>query len=517
MKRHSELIQIAKQGLTIIKSEPGILEGVVYASANRRTVGRLVYTTHIPCNGFEEPKSDEDLGICVEVWFTKNGKRYVGMGHEPSDISLNAVRQALVKAKRDAVSDKDFHGFFRPEKDRISNPRKISFHDQRLFSLSNSAEAKLLSRIAWETIRGAVAELTVYARKRHASPEQLAFVLNGDNFIIREQMALATTNGIVESECSTIVLSFLTAMFEKEQSKGSSWGAQATLKGFSPIKIGQQAVRSAISGIGGVGIPGGKYPVIFGPQAVAELLGSLLLPHVTLSLVDFGASLYSGQYGKQVASSLLSLLDDATIPQGAGSKRISCEGAPTRRKVLLDKGILIGYLSDSRTTNKLLGRVKEATRKLGVDPSSIKDAISPENGFRFSEGGGRVAGVPVGIHATNLVVDSPTLISQAQLLRKVGNGLYIGRLWYTYPVGGYATGIISGTAIADSYLVRDGKLATPILPNTLRLEDNLQAMVRRIIGIAKPQVPTILWASDQITYAPWVAMDAVNFVCIGSE
>ncbi len=517
MKRHSELRQIAKQGLGIIKSEPRILEGVVYASANRRSVGRLVYTTHIPCNGFEEPKSDEDLGICVEIWFTKNGKRYIGMGHEPSDISLEAIRQALAKAKRDAVADRDFHGFFRPVKDRISNPRKTSFHDERLFSLSDSAEARLLSGIAWETIRGAVTELTLYARKRHASPEQLAFVLNGDNFIIREQMALATTNGIVESECSTIVLSFLTAMFEKEKSKGSSWKAQATLKRFSPFKIGQQAVRSAISGIGGVRVPEGNYPVIFGPQAVAELFGSLLLPHFTLSLVDFGASLYTGQYGKQVTSSLLSLYDDATIPLGAGSKRITCEGAPTQKKVLLDRGVLVGYLSDSRTRNKILARAKEATRKLGIDPSAIKQAISPQNGFRFAEGGGRVAGLPVGFHATNLVIDSPTLLSQRQLLKKVDRGLYIGRLWYTYPVGGYSTGIISGTVIADSYLIRGGKLVKPLLLNTLRLEDNLREMMQNIIGIAKPQVPTILWASDEIAYAPWVAIDNVNFTSISAN
>jgi PmbA protein len=151
---------------------------------------------------------------------------------------------------------------------------------------------------------------------------------------------------------------------------------------------------------------------------------------------------------------------------------------------------------------------------LGADPHEIRHAISPRNGFRFSEGGGRIAAVPTGIHATNLVVESHHPMSDGDLLRSIGNGLYIGRLWYTYPVGGIASGIISGTVIADSYVIRDGQLAEPILPNSLRLEDNLGGMVRNIVGIGGNQIPTILWASDEVTHAPWVGMSGVRFLSI---
>ena len=74
------------------------------------------------------------------------------------------------------------------------------------------------------------------------------------------------------------------------------------------------------------------------------------------------------------------------------------------------------------------------------------------------------------------------------------------------------SGIISGTVIADSYVIRDGKLAEPILPNSLRLEDNIGGMIQRIIGIGNNQIPTILWASDEITHAPWMAMEQVKFL-----
>ncbi|OGY17313.1 MAG: hypothetical protein A2785_00365 [Candidatus Chisholmbacteria bacterium RIFCSPHIGHO2_01_FULL_49_18] len=514
MNQLRELERTVAQGLRVLRKEQGLIEGVVYSSSNRRSVGRLVYTSHIPCNGLEEPKSDEDVGICVELWFRKGRTKLIGYGQEPNELSVAAIRRAIAKARRDAVEDKDFVGFLKPKQFPRKNRRQAASGDPRLLSLDEKGEAELLARLSWETIAGAVERIGDYARETRQSAKQIAFILNGDHFIIRERMAMATTNGISDSEETTVCLSSLTAMLEKANAKGSAWAARNSLVGFSAYDIGRQAASSAIDGVGGVRVPGGVYPVIFGPQAVAELFGSLLLPHLTLGMVEFGASMYQGRYGKRIASPLLTLCDDATLPDGPGSKRITCEGFPTKRTLLIDKGKLTGFLSDSRTTNKVLVRRKESTGKLGIDPYRIRRAISPGNGFRFSRGGGRVAGAGVGIHATNLIVDTPKPLSEKRLLNGVKNGIYIGRLWYTYPVGGYASGIISGTAIADCYRIRNGKLAEPIVPNSLRLEDHLGQMMSRITGIGDTRVPTILWASDEITHAPWVAVKDVNFLAI---
>lgn len=519
MKTIRELESIVRKGLQLIKKESDILEGLVYASCNQRTVGRLVYTTHIPCNGLEEPKSEEDLGICVEIWIKKGQKKLVGTGHESSELSLDAVKRALAKAKRDAVEDPDFGGFLNPKDTfQYSKPQKKNMDGKDVMNLSFGQEATALARMGWETIEGAVSALEPYCKEKHLSPADLSFILNGDNFIIKERMALATTNGIEDSDESTVVLSFLTAMLEKENSKGSAWGGRSSVdETFSAYDLGRKAALAAINGIGGIRVPSSSYDVIFGPQAVTELFGGLLLPNLNLGLVDFGASIFTGKYGQTVASPLLTLVDDATLPGGAGSKQITCEGCPTGKTLLIDQGKLVGYLSDSRTTNKILKKPIEAKEKLGIDPHEIRHALSPRNGFRFSIGGGRIAASPIGIHATNLVVDSKNPMSEGELLSKVKNGIYIGRLWYTYPVGGLATGIISGTAVADNYVIRDGKLAEPILPNTLRLEDNIGEMIKRIIGIGNNQVPTILWASDEITHAPWVAMKGVKFLEIGKN
>ncbi len=520
MKTVQELRAIVAQGMEFLKKEEGIIDGVIYASANQRVVGRIVYTSHIPSLGLEEPKSDEDMGIAVEIWFEKNRKKLVGFGQEGNELSLDAVKRAIEKAKRDAVEDPDFHGFLTPEE--LPKEKKeihtSPYFDSVLGKMTQEQEADTLAKISWETIRGAVDTAEPFMKKHNLSLEQLALIVNGDNFIIREKMAMATVKGVEDSEESTIILSFLTAMLEKENAKGSSWGASIALdENFSAYNIGKEAVLAAINGVGGKRIETGEYKVVFGHQAVTDLIGDLLTPHVNLGMVEFGASMFSGKYGKVVASESLTLYDDATLPEGPGSKRVSCEGYPTGKTLLIDKGKLVGFLSDSRTTNKLLHQKEHGKAVLGVDPHEIRNAISPRNGFRFGDGGGRTATSSIGIHGTNLVIDSEEAESTEALLKKVGNGIFIGRLWYTYPVGGYASGIISGTAIADCYVIRGGKLAEPISPNTLRIEDNLGEMIKRIIGIGNNKRPTILWSSDEITHAPWMAIDSVHFTSINNK
>src|SRR5256885_2477605 len=107
------LQKITKDGLELLKKERGLIEGVVYASSNERVVGRINYTSHLPSNGLEEPKSDMDYGVSVEIWFEENGKKLLGMGHEPNDLTLDGVKRAIAKARRDAVEDKEFVGFLK--------------------------------------------------------------------------------------------------------------------------------------------------------------------------------------------------------------------------------------------------------------------------------------------------------------------------------------------------------------------------------------------------------------------
>ena len=93
--------------------------------------------------------------------------------------------------------------------------------------------------------------------------------------------------------------------------------------------------------------------------------------------------------------------------------------------------------------------------------------------------------------------------------------MYIGRIWYTYPVNGISAGDFSGTIVGDSYLIKNGRLAEPIRPNTLRMNDNVLRVINDILGIGSHRQGTVRWSSDQVTWAPEVAVAGFQLEEIG--
>jgi len=83
----AELTRAAEQALAWASARPGVSEAEAFVSANGALLTRLNYTSHVPCNGVEEPKSVESYGLGLQVVF--DGRR-VGFGSEPSDLSQAA-------------------------------------------------------------------------------------------------------------------------------------------------------------------------------------------------------------------------------------------------------------------------------------------------------------------------------------------------------------------------------------------------------------------------------------------
>jgi predicted Zn-dependent protease len=81
------------------------------------------------------------------------------------------------------------------------------------------------------------------------------------------------------------------------------------------------------------------------------------------------------------------------------------------------------------------------------------------------------------VAATNLVLEGRAPESLEGLVRRVDRGLYIGRIWYTYPINGLRAGDFTCTVVADSYVIRDGRWVAPIRPNTLRINDNIATVL----------------------------------------
>jgi PmbA protein len=269
------------------------------------------------------------------------------------------------------------------------------------------------------------------------------------------------------------------------------------------------AVKSALHSVGGKEIESGSYPVLLGPQAVADIVNNVLLPSLRLDMFYAGNSTYQGKLGEMITSELLSIYDHGSGKGLAASKGITCEGLPTGKTELITNGRLTGLLSNDYETKRIL-RDEKAYDKLGVDPLTWQTAIAPRNGFRFGQGGGRNHASLPSIAPTNVVIEGQNAHTVEELLKKVTRGIYVGRIWYTYPINGLKAGDFTATIVGDSYLIEDGKLSDPLKPNTVRINDTVHSVFNHLTGVENRGTGVVLWAADEVIYAPHLALSQLN-------
>ena len=528
-----DLRTATSEALQFVSAQPGVEAVEVFASADANLTVRLNYTSHIPSNGVEEPKSTESYGLGLRVVFRlEDGQRRTGFGSEPNDLSLEGAQRALDKARSGAVADPEFVSLPSPDEIIHFPPAESDLVQSTSGAAPTNPESSHLVDSGWSMMDraldtfGSAEDLVSMAGSPERIPD-LGLILGGDMVLLQSRMAIASTYlPQVQTEDNSLVMSFATAMVERWNSKGSGWsvnGQLAEFDGQAAAEAARNAVRaSGLAYGGGQRTPTGAYRVVLGPQPVAEILEWILMPGLHLEMFYAGASPFLGQLGRTVASEQISIYDDGPLlginadDTGSvgfeqslgrpGSRRITDEGLPAGRTGLIQQGELTGLLSDYYNYQRIR-HDPNARQKLGRNPAEVLAGIAPRNGFRPGNGGGRnFAGSPSTI-ASNLVIEGANGLSHEELLRQVGNGVYIGRIWYTYPVNGITSGDFSGTVIADSYLIKDGRLAAPLQPNTLRMNENVQRVLNNIIGIGAHRRPTVRWSSDQITWAPEIAVD----------
>ena len=506
-----QLEQAAREALAYVGAQPDVREAEVFVASNGLLLTRLNYTSHIPSNGVEEPKSTDSYGIGIRVALDSPEGVLTGFGSEAADISLEGARSALEKARKSAVLDPEFVSLPRPG----TEGRTLSgYHDPEIMEINDEG----LVDAGWRVTGGAVrsflnSEALAIAAGDPKRLAEMGLIVSGDVTILQERVAIASTQmPEAQSDESSLVLSFVTAMVEREEAKGSGYGASVTLADLTD-EAGREAAEAAVQAMGGVRVPTGDYRVVFGRQAVTDLINNLVLPSLHLSTFYMSGSPFQGKLGQRVASEVLTIIDDGARPGLVGSKGITCEGLPTGRTELIKDGVLVGTLANWYEQQRIL-LDPEAKEKLGVDPRDHAEAIVPRNGFRFGTGGGRHFDSPPGVAATNVLVQGPGERDLDDLLREVVDGVYVGRIWYTYPINGLRAGDFTCTIVGDSFLIRDGKLAEPVKPNTIRINDNILTVLNGILGITKQASPTLVWAADEIVYAPDMAVENVHLEAI---
>ena len=507
MKSAVELATAAERAFEYVRSQTDLLEAEIFTAANGALLTRLNYTSHIPCNGVEEPKSTEACGIGIRGVFPSPAGPRIGFGSEPSDLSPAGAERALARARRAAVADPDFVSLPHPSRE----PRALEgYHDPRLMELDDGS----LVEAGWKIVNGALRTFLASGRlaalaEGDAALRRLGLIVGGDVTILQERIAIVSTRmPRVQTDESTLMPAFVTSMVEAHAAKGSGTSTGTRLDHFTD-EAGVEAAQNAIRAIGGERVASGEYTVIFGRQPVADLLNNIVVPACTASAFYSSRTPFLGRLGRPVAAPLLSVYDHGAMPGLMGSKGITCEGLPTGRTELIRNGVLVGCLSNWYETQRLL-RDPALGEKLGATGATAQAALAPRNGFRFGAGGGRQFDAPPGIAASNIVVEGAEPVSLEELVRTVKNGLYVGRIWYTYPINGLRAGDFTCTVVADSYIIRDGRLAAPLRANAIRINDNIRNILDNIVGITKDVKGTIVWAADEVVYAPEIAVHGVR-------
>ncbi len=128
----------------------------------------------------------------------------------------------------------------------------------------------------------------------------------------------------------------------------------ATPDGVTPEALARESARIATTKLGARGAPSGEMPVVIGPGGGGVLLHEAVGHGLEGDFNRKGTSLYAGRIGERVASELVTIFDDGDLPGERGTVAVDDEGTPGQHKVLVENGILRGYMHD-RLNARLMG------------------------------------------------------------------------------------------------------------------------------------------------------------------
>jgi PmbA protein len=249
-----------------------------------------------------------------------------------------------------------------------------------------------------------------------------------------------------------------------------------------------------------------------GPQPLAEILSYLVIPSLSAGAFYRADSAYHGRFGSQVMDRRITLIDDPSATRGAIRRRITCEGLPALSSALIRDGKLTALLSNFYDSHRLANDEAVAA-KLG-ESAPPRPNFSASNGYRIGEGGARRFDSAPHTNATNVMMKTSGGLPDAKLLATVRNGIYIGRVWYTYPINGQRAGDFTCTVSGDSYLIEKGRLTTPITPNSLRLNAHLDEVFRSATAIGTHLQPAFVWGQPEAFYLPALAVDQLSLTSV---
>ncbi len=299
-------------------------------------------------------------------------------------------------------------------------------------SLEAAAKVRLLERVEQ------------LARARDARVRQVMANLGAEYDVILVARCNRRDDGVIAADVRPLVRLSLTVIVEQDGRREQGFaggGGRVDLSHFSDEVLARyagEAVDMALTNLEARAAPAGVMTVVLGPGWPGILLHEAVGHGLEGDFNRKGSSAFSGRVGQRVASPGVTVIDDGTLPDRRGSLSIDDEGNATGRTVLIEDGILRGYLQDALNA-----------RLMKVAPTG--------NGRRES-----FAHLPMPRMTNTYMLGGAH--THEDILRSVKNGVYASNF------GGGQVDITSGKfvfSMAQAWLIEDGRLTAPIKGATL--------------------------------------------------
>lgn len=284
-------------------------------------------------------------------------------------------------------------------------------------------------------------EIDTYARAKDGRVRQVSASISGE----WQAVQIVRADGETAADIRPLVrLNISCVVGDGDRQEAGSYGSggrenyTAYLEPKSWQGAADEALRQALVNLEAVPTPAGEMPVVLGPGWPAILLHEAIGHGLEGDFNRKKTSAFSELMGKQVASKGVTVVDDGTIEDRRGSLTIDDEGTPTQRTVLIEDGVLTGYMQD-RMNARLMG------------------VAATGNGRRES-----YAHAPLPRMTNTIMINGEH--EPEEILCSVKKGLYAVNF------GGGQVDITSGKFVftcTEAYLIEDGKKGAPLKGATL--------------------------------------------------
>jgi len=262
---------------------------------------------------------------------------------------------------------------------------------------------------------------------------------------VHEVVLIASSDGTLTADVRPLVRMNVSVIVEhngrREQGYsggGGRFGLDELLRGDQPFEHGREAVRQALVNLEAVAAPAGSMPVVLGSGWPGILLHEAIGHGLEGDFNRKGTSAFSNRIGHKVAADEITVVDDGTLNRRRGSLNIDDEGTPTRCTVLIENGILRGYIQDKMNA-RLMGMAATGNGRR----ESFAHMTLPRMTNTYMRAGSR---------------------APEEIIASVEKGLYAVNF------GGGQVDITSGKFVfsaSEAYLIEHGKITAPVKGATL--------------------------------------------------